>query len=162
EGWGRVLADNALYFAGEQRRLIVSDVRNADGLSTGQSTEVPVAVTGSEEQLRVPLAWTDPPASGGAQFAPINDLGLEGVAPDGALYKGNVFSGGVSVPGGAKDDRNNVEQVHVSGPTPGQWTVRIFGAGVNVGHQGYAVVVTGEVDSGPAGLSISLSSDVPK
>lgn len=161
EGWGRVLADNTLYFAGEQRRLVISDVRNADGLSTGESVEVPVAVTGSGEQLRVTLTWTDPPASVGAQFAAINDLDLEVVSADGKAYKGNVFSGGVSVPGGSKDDRNNVEQVHISAPKPGQWTVRIIGAAVNQGHQGYAVVVTGEVDSGPAGLSVSLASPLP-
>jgi hypothetical protein len=161
EGWGRVLADNALYFSGEARRLIVSDVRNADGLSTGQTVDLPVAVTGGGEQLRITLVWTEPPANAGASFASINDLDLEVIAVDGTVYKGNVFSGGISVPGGSKDDRNNVEQVHLNAPSPGQWTVRIVGAAVNEGTQGYSVVVSGEVDSGPAGLSISLASELP-
>ena len=145
EGWGRLLADYSLYFPGDVRTLWTTDVRNASGMSTGQFVEYPIDVTGSGEQLRVTMQFTDPAASSGASFAAINDLDLEVVAPDGTLYKGNVFSGGASVPGGSKDDRNNLEQVHVTAPPVGQWLVRVNAAAVNVGTQGYALVVTGEV-----------------
>lgn len=161
EGWGRVLADNVLYFPGDARRLIVmNDVRNAAGLSTGQDVAYTFYVLGSGQQLRATLVYTDPPASAstGSALATINDLDLEVVAPDSSLYLGNVFSGGVSVTGGTKDDRNNVEQVHVSAPAPGQWTVRVRGAAVNSGLQGYALVVTGEVSTmapGPTLASIT-------
>ena len=150
EGWGRVLLDNALFLPNDARQTVTRDVRNASGLSTGQSAEFPVDVLGSGEQLRVTVVWTDPPATAGASFAAVNDLDLEVVSPSGTLYRGNVFSGGVSTPGGAKDDRNNVEQVHVSNPEVGQWTVRVVGAAVNQGAQGYAAVVSGDVDGGGA------------
>ena len=91
------------------------------------------------------MVFTDPAASSGTNFAAINDLDLEVVSPGGSLYKGNVFSGGVSVTGGSKDDRNNVEQVHLDFPELGTWTVRVNGVAVNVGTQGYALVVTGEI-----------------
>ncbi len=145
EGWGRLLADNALYFTGDTRTLWAMDVRNASGMNTGESVEYPIEVLGVGEQFRVTMVFTDPAASAGANFAAINDLDLEVVSPSGSLYKGNVFSGGVSTTGGTKDDRNNVEQVHLDFPELGTWTVRINGAAVNVGTQGYALVVTGEV-----------------
>ena len=145
EGWGRLIADYALYFPGDTRTMWAMDIRNASGMTTGQAAEYPIEVTGSAEQLRVTLTFTDPAATSGASFAAINDLDLEVVSPTGAVYKGNVFSGGVSVTGGAKDDRNNVEQVHLNTPAVGAWTVRVNGAAVNVGAQGYALVVTGQV-----------------
>lgn len=145
EGWGRLLADNALFFTGDTRGLWTMDVRNASGMNTGEVVEYPIEVTGVGEQFRVTMTFTDPAATSGASFAAINDLDLEVVSPGGTVYKGNVFSGGVSDTGGSKDDRNNVEQVHLDFPTLGTWTVRINGAAVNVGTQGYALVVTGEV-----------------
>jgi hypothetical protein len=145
EGWGRLVADYALYFPGDVRTMWTMDVRNASGMATGQTAEYPIQVVGAGEQLRVTMAFTDAPASSGANFAAINDLDLEVVAPDGTLYKGNVFSGGVSVTGGTKDDRNNLEQVHLNAPAVGTWTVRVRAAAVNVGAQGYALVATGEI-----------------
>ena len=162
EGWGRILADNVTYFQGDTRKLVVADVRNAQGLSTGEEVIVPVTVLGGGEQLRVTVAWTEPAATLPTSFAAVNDLDVEVISPTGTLYKGNVFSGGVSVPGGNKDDRNNVEQVHVSNPTPGAWTVKVKGAGVQVGKQGYAVVVTGDVSSGPVPLTIQLVGTIPQ
>jgi hypothetical protein len=161
EGWGRLLADNSLFFFGDDRKLVVFDVRNADGLSTGMVVEEPIQVLGSGEQLRVTMVFTDRAAAAGAGFAAINDLDLEVVSPAGTVYRGNVFSGGVSVPGGNKDDRNNVEQVHVNDPVAGEWTVRIIGAAVNQETQGYAIVVTGDVAVEEPPLILSLPDGVP-
>ncbi len=150
EGWGRLLADYSLYFPGDARTLWAADVRNASGLDTGEVVEYPVEVIGSGEQLRVTMQFTDPAAASGASFAAVNDLDLEVVAPDGTMYKGNVFSGGASVTGGSKDDRNNLEQVHINLPAVGTWTVRVSAAAVNIGTQGYALVASGmlETDDG--------------
>jgi len=145
EGWGRLLADQALYFPGDSRTMWVMDVRNASGMDTSEVVEYPIEVTGTAEQLRVTMSFTDPAGAANTNFAPVNDLDLEVVAPNGTVYKGNVFSGGESTTGGSKDDRNNIEQVHVSLPAVGEWTVRINAAAVNVGAQGYALTVTGMV-----------------
>ncbi len=148
EGWGRVIAGDALFFPQDTRKLAIVDVRNANGLSTGQSTTTTINVSGAAEKLKVTLVWTDVAGAAGAAFASVNDLDLEVVAPGGALYRGNVFSGGQSATGGAKDDRNNVEQVHLMTAPAGVWTVRVIGAGVNSGMQGYALVMTGDVATG--------------
>jgi hypothetical protein len=151
EGWGRVLADRALYFAGDARTLIVlDDIRNASGFTTGGSAAYPVTVTNPAEQLRVTLVWTDPPAAAGASQAAINDLDLVVISPGGSsTYLGNVFSAGASATGGVKDAKNNVEQVHVNSPATGVWTVSVNAAAVNVGTQGYALIVTGAVALDP-------------
>jgi subtilisin family serine protease len=147
EGWGRVLADDALFFEKDARRLVVSDVRNADGLATDESIEIPIGVNSNGQVLKITLAWTDQPATAGVAFAPVNDLDLEVVAPGDVLYRGNVFASGFSTTGGARDDRNNVEQVHLMLPEPGRYIVRVRAAASNVAAQGYAVVVTGDVGS---------------
>lgn len=148
EGWGRVLADNALYFAGDSRRLVVlADTRNDDGLNTGEMLEYYLPVDGATEKLKITLVWTDPPASpltGGAD-AWINDLDLQVDDPFAATYLGNDFEAGESTTGGLKDSKNNVEQVHVSSPMSGIWTVRVLADAVNVGTQGFALVVSGEI-----------------
>lgn len=148
EGWGRVLVDEALYFPGDMRRMIVAEVRNAAGLSTGQTAEHPFRVRSSDAKLKVTLVFTDPPAAAGANPAYINDLNLEVVDPNGTTYLGNVFSNGLSVPGGSPDSRNNVEQVHLLGPPAGAWVCRVNATAVNVGTQGYALVITGDVADG--------------
>jgi hypothetical protein len=167
EGWGRVLADNALYFAGDARKLQVRDVRNGEGLSTGQFVEFQIPVLGGvnpAEPLRITMAYTEPPATANASFAPVNDLDLEVVSPLGQTFLGNIFntSTGFSQVGGLKDDRNNVEQVHIQNPAAGLWTVRIRAAAVNEALQGYALVMTGDIaPAQPPALMISLNQPAP-
>jgi len=151
EGWGRVLIDEALYFPGDARRMIVADVRNAAGLITGQTAQHTFRVRSRDAVLKLTLVFTDPPAAAGANPAYINDLDLEAVAPDGTTYLGNVFSGGVSVPGGSPDFRNNVEQIHLPFPPTGTWLARIRATAVNVARQGYALVISGDVAEGCIG-----------
>lgn len=164
EGWGRLLADQALYFPGDQRRIaVLDDIRNADGLSTGELVEYPLIVASDSETLKVTLVYHDPPGGVGIGNGPawVNDLDLEAVAPSGAPYFGNAFVNGVSAPGGVKDDRNNVEQIHVATPEVGLWTIRVRAAEVNVAAQGYALVATGVVWNDPATIALHLPDGVP-
>jgi hypothetical protein len=147
EGWGRVRLDEALHLAGETRTLVVHDVRHADGLSTGQSLAFPATVAGSGEKLKVTLVFTDVAATAGASNPVVNDLDLVVTSPSGTVYRGNVFSGGVSTPGGTRDIRNNVEQVHVNQPSPGSWTITVAGTAVNQQQQGFALVVSGDLSA---------------
>lgn len=164
EGWGRVTGDDALYFAGDARRLVVKDVRNAAGIGpAGSTSEAFVAVRGGAEALKATLGFFDAPAAINASFAPVNDLNLELVAPDGTRYLGNVFSGGVSATGGSADAINSVEQVLIPNPVPGRWRVRVIAQAVNVGPQGFASVVTGDIADVPcpADLDAGLGDGQP-
>lgn len=157
EGWGRILADNALFFTGDTRQLVVEDIWNATGLSTGQASASGATVASSSEPLKITLVWTEPPASPGAHMVQVNNLDLEVIAPDGSIYLGNVFAGGQSITGGVADDRNNVEQVLIPAPLIGDWTIRVRGRAINVDAQGYALVVTGDVTTAPNPMAIALA-----
>lgn len=146
EGWGRVLMDDAIYLAGDDRRLLIEDIRNADGLSTGEIHTYYVGVGAVSMPLKVTLVWTDEPAALNAAFTPVNNLDLVVTAPDAGAYLGNDFSGAESTTGGAADFKNNTEQVHRTAPALGVWRIDVNAAAVNAGTQGYALVVTGDVD----------------
>ncbi len=150
EGWGRLVGDVSAHFAGDTRTLIVRDVRNSspESLNTGGMMTWDFDVNGSSEQLRVTMTFTDVPASLGASFTPVNNLDLEVVDPSGTVYKGNNFNTttGVSNSGGSADAINSTEQVHITNPSTGTWTVRVLGTAVNQETQGFALVITGDVD----------------
>jgi hypothetical protein len=145
EGWGRILLDNVLRFPGDAARLRVVDVRNADGLSTGQSVSYEVNVLDDSVPLQVTLVFTEPPAAVNASDPVINNLDLEVVAPDGSVYRGNFFVAGQSAASGLPDGRNNVEQVLLIVPARDSYTITVEGTAVNQGPQGYALVVTGGI-----------------
>lgn len=146
EGWGRLLLDDALFFAGDARAMIVRDVRNASGLSTGEVDEYEIDVQ-SGLSFRVTMAFTDVPAAHAAAIASVNDLDLEVTGPNGT-YLGNVFASDWSALGGLPDNLNNVERVVLpaGGFTAGTWTVRVRANSVPDGPQGYALHVSGDVE----------------
>jgi len=145
EGWGRILMDDALYFPGDTRRLLVAEVRNAVGLSTGQTKSYWVSVGAASQRLKFTLVWTDVPAELLASYTPVNDLDLQVTEPGGAVYHGNVFSSGESATGGSADPLNNLEQVHRAAPVTGVWQIDVIGTEVNVDLQGFALAITGDV-----------------
>jgi subtilisin family serine protease len=162
EGWGRIQADNAVYFDG-QRKLLISDVRNAstNALQTGQTVHVSFWAENCNLPLKITLAYHDYPALANAALAPVNNLDLVVTSPNGQIYYGNNFVGGVSVPGGSPDPLNNLEQVLIPSAMAGHWDVAIVGAAVNNGPQGYAVVITGAVDQNAcAGADFNCDGDI--
>jgi hypothetical protein len=80
----------------------------------------------------------------------VNDLDLL-VTVGTSIYRGNRFSGGRSVTGGAGDPRNNVENVYLPAGATGQFTVRIVARNIagdglpgnaDITDQDYALVVS--------------------
>jgi subtilisin family serine protease len=147
EGWGRLLLDRSLYFEGDTRTLLLGEQRHAQGISTSEVFEFNFDVDAINEPLFVTLTWYDPPAAHAAATAWINNLNLEVISPSDALYRGNVFSGGLSATGGTADAINNVEQVRLVTPQVGEWTLRIVGQNVPIGPQGFAWAISGAVSA---------------
>lgn len=157
EGWGRLLLENALFFQGDARNLMVLDTRHADGLTTGVTREYHIDVASNAQPLKVTLVWTEPPGAASSATPVVNNLDLEVVSPNAAqTFRGNVFTNGVSDTGGAADALNNVEMVLVNAPAAGDWTVRVMGTQVNVGNpgQGYAVAVSGDLVEPPVATGV--------
>jgi subtilisin family serine protease len=149
EGWGRLLLEDAMYFNHDDRYLSVIDNRRSegDGLRLGEEVVYDLLVEGNTEPLKLTLCWMEPPAAHHASLATINNLDMELVSPDGFVYLGNFFQGGISVPGGEADLLNNLEQILIPNPMEGLWKVRVKGSFVepSYGMQGYAVVITGDI-----------------
>ncbi|MCP3978751.1 MAG: S8 family serine peptidase [bacterium] len=153
EGWGRVALDDALYFDGDDRGLVVlEDRRNVDGLRTEKVRSFSLNVRDDRHPLEITLAYTEPPGAVYSVVATVNDLDLVAVSPGGRLHYGNNFRNGTSVSRGAPDARNNVEQLVFPHPETGEWSIEVHATAVNEGRQGFALVATGQFDELGAGL----------
>ncbi|NJL28711.1 MAG: S8 family serine peptidase [Thermoanaerobaculia bacterium] len=147
DGWGRIFLDNNLFFNTGDRRLRVWSRANDVGLTTGQMHTYTVVVPAGAE-FRATVAWFDPTAALGAGVQLVNNLDLEVEGPGPTLWRGNVFSGGVSTTGGTADALNTVEQVRLTAPTAGTYTIRVKGTAVpgNSKHgtdrQGYGLAAS--------------------
>ena len=117
--------------------------------ATGQMRRAAYSVADTAKPLKVTLAYTDAPGpTSGNAF--VNDLDLV-VNADGQTYKGNVLSGGQSVPGGTADPRNNVENVFLPPGVTGRFSVDVRGTNIpgdgvpgnaDTTDQDYALVVS--------------------
>jgi hypothetical protein len=148
EGYGRVDLEHAL-FPGSgwgddpARKMEVHDV--SPGLQTGQSTSYTVTVAGNANPLIVTLAWTDPYGATSAATELVNNLDLEVYSPTAVRYYPNRKNW----TGGTQDAKNNVEQVVVTSPATGNWTVTVRGTNVpgngqaGTTTQPYALVISG-------------------
>lgn len=156
-GWGRMWLASNLYFdyapdgsgSGSTRRMRYWERPNSAGMATGDVHTYTLANVQASQEFRVTLVWYDPAAALGAAVALVNNLDLEVVAPDGTLYRGNVFQNAVSVAGGSADVVNTVEAVRLIAPVGGAYTLRVRATGVpgngDAGSdaQGYALVASG-------------------
>jgi len=149
EGFGRVDVETSL-FPGSgwadaaSRRLQVHDV--ATGLTTGQRRDFTFVAGGNEDPLIVTLVWTDPQGAIGAGAKLVNDLDLTVTDPSGTT---TYFPNGVDKTSG-KDAVNNVEQVKVTSPADGTWSIAVAGTNVpgnaEAGStaQPFALVISGQ------------------
>jgi hypothetical protein len=126
EGWGRINLENIVVTNVNSAPRFYQYVDQTVLLTNGQVYSQHVFVQGSDQPLKITLAYTDVPGFPGALPALVNDLDLEVVAPDGTLYRGNQFGAGESVPNAPSPDKlNNVEGVFLPQPAPGDYLVRV-------------------------------------
>lgn len=139
QGWGRVLLDDALHFAGDGRKLLAVDESAGNNLTTGDERSFGLSVAAGQP-LRVMLAWSDRAAAAGANPALVNDLDLVVTGPLGT-YLGNAFVDGEVPPNqGARDARNVEEAVYIGSPAAGAYTVTVRATSVPDGPQTFALV----------------------
>ncbi|MCD4748998.1 MAG: S8 family serine peptidase [Thermoanaerobaculales bacterium] len=146
QGWGLVQLHRALWFEGDDHRLLIWD--RLEAFDDEMGSDVYKVSAFAPGPLKVVLVWTDPPSSSLAATNLINDLDLEVIGPDGRRL-GNNFAGGVSIFGGEADRLNNVEVIWLPEAEAGTWVIRVLPHFVPVSSQGYAVVVVGAVDPPP-------------
>jgi hypothetical protein len=132
--------------------------------TTGQTFTLSGTVVSGGQPFRVTLAWSDAPGTTvGSPW--VNDLDLE-VSVGGVTYRGNVFSGAASAPGGATDTRNNVESVFLPAGVTGDFTVTVRAANLagdgvpgndDATDQDFALIAYNASDGTPAAPRIGPS-----
>ncbi|MFN7140231.1 MAG: S8 family serine peptidase, partial [Limisphaerales bacterium] len=150
EGWGRV---NLVELIDSTKKYEFVDQTIA--LTSGQTFERNVLVASADEPLRITMVYTDVPGFPAAVRALVNDMDLEVIAPNGAVYRGNQFEYGESVMNAPSfDNINNVEAVHLLAPVPGEYRVRVHAR--NVPED--ARLDTAQVDQD---FALVISADIP-
>ncbi|UYV12520.1 MAG: S8 family serine peptidase [Phycisphaera sp.] len=162
QGWG--LADVGKLYD-ERERFFIVDAN--EPVSPLGANSYPLKVASDEPDLRVTMVYRDPSGTTSATKHRINDLTLKVTSPSGDVYYGNngLTNGNESTPGGSPNDIDNVENVFVTSPEGGVWTVEVSGDEINQdGNPAtpeldavYSLVVAGVT---PA-IGMSLVSDVP-
>jgi serine protease AprX len=148
QGWGRP----SVRVARERsvRSFVIDETRR---LEVGQTATYTVNVLPGESELRVTMAYPDPPGTLSATLHRINDLSLRVTSPTGTVYHGNngLLAGTVSTAGGNPNTIDTVENVIVPAPTAGAWTVVITAAEINQD----AAIVTRKYDDAAFGLVVT-------
>jgi len=128
QGWGRPNVQIA------RERAVNSFVIDWDQpLTVGQTVGYDVNVPAGETELKITMIYPDPPGTTSSTLHRINDVNLRVVAPDATEYFGNVGleAGNYSIPGGAPNGVDTVENVFVENPQAGVWRIEIEAAEVN-------------------------------
>ncbi|MBN1425145.1 S8 family serine peptidase [Candidatus Fermentibacteria bacterium] len=149
-GWGFVVLDDALYFAGRSRTMWV--YQDTSGIAEGATQDWQItAACGGE--LKIVLCWSDKPGALAGSGPKIkNDIDLTVQAPGGATYLGNVFTGGQSATGGSADRLNTTEVVWLRTPEAGTYAITVhYYDSLQDDLQRFSLVAVGE-GVGPAGV----------
>jgi subtilisin family serine protease len=93
------------------------------GVAQGDEIVFKYTVKDESTPFKATLTWTDPAAEPGSAQTLVNDVNLIVETPGGSIYYGNHFLGK-----NAPDRINNVEQVVLSAPQAGEYTLRVSGA----------------------------------
>ncbi len=125
QGWG--MADLGRLYDERDAIFVVNETDLLAPLDVNQYT---VSLTGTEPELAVTLVYADPMGSPASSVHRINDLSLRVTSPTGVTYWGNngLTSGNVSVPGGAANTKDTVENVFIPAPAAGTWQIEVLGA----------------------------------
>jgi len=109
-------------------RVVLDQLPTDKFTASGQTRILTGTITDASKPFRVTLAWTDAPGST-AGNAYNNNLDLV-VTVGGQTYRGNVFTGALSVPGGSADPRNNVESVFLPAGVSGGFIATVTAANI--------------------------------
>ncbi len=111
------------------------------------------------EPVKVTLCWTDKPGSYGSPetldnttLRLVNDLDLQIVAPDSSVYLPYVLdpANPAELAAAGTNIRDNVEQVYISDPVPGQYTVIVNYSQMDRNTlQRYSLLVSGQTQNQP-------------
>jgi hypothetical protein len=137
-GWGRINILKA-YNLLKEKRYVSGTIENS-----GNKTHT-ITVPASVKELKVMVYWADPAAASGIAKALVNDLDITLTDASNKIFEPWVLSFAASATELAKaaakgkDKRNNMEQVSITNPLAGTYTLNVNGFEVPTGPQEYFV-----------------------
>jgi len=156
-GYGRVRISNSV------QSMERGDAAEGSVIHSGEEDYF-ITLAAGAGPLRITLAWDDEPAADGANPCLVNDLDLVVTNPNGVrhfpwtLNPANTTAPAVR---NSEDHANNLEQVLVDVPVPGNWSVVVRGTTVASGMQAFSLVTpngfsrqASELPAPPTGLRI--------
>eukprot|EP00602_Paraphysomonas_sp_CaronLab_P011971 CAMPEP_0185043680 /NCGR_PEP_ID=MMETSP1103-20130426/43035_1 /TAXON_ID=36769 /ORGANISM="Paraphysomonas bandaiensis, Strain Caron Lab Isolate" /LENGTH=1172 /DNA_ID=CAMNT_0027583879 /DNA_START=825 /DNA_END=4343 /DNA_ORIENTATION=+ len=139
QGYGRVKLDQVLPLRNSDFVLYVDE----RVVSEAHQYSYRLQVVNSTLPLKITLSWFDPPNTEFAAKVLLNDIDLAVVDPSGRFRYGNTQNFGSPMIGEQRDVLNNNEQIVVSKPDEGEWTVivqaKLF---PEHSHQSFSLVIT--------------------
>lgn len=138
-GWGHVNTFAAL-------RTLETNRWRFGSIAQGEAKTHTIQIPNNTRFFRVMIYWAEPPAMENASQALLNDLDLTVKSPNGTVnlpWKLNPEpdSAILALPAGkGRDSLNNVEQVAITAPASGTYTVTIQGTEIPFGPQEYYLV----------------------
>jgi hypothetical protein len=156
EGWGRVDVKGTIDPGGATKSAFYDD---PVGLRIGGKARYTFQVTDTTVPMRVQLGWTDVAGNVTAAKTLVNDLDLVVTAPNGTVYRGNMFgtrSSGETPSKPNPANGNHVDtlegvDVPASAVQAGTWTVDVVGFNVPSAPQKYGLAVRGGLSNVPSG-----------
>ena len=155
QGFGRILLDDSLYFAGDASHLFIHD--EPTGLQTGGVTEFTLNALGSQ-RLTIVLTWSDVAGAINASPATVNSLRLEVQDPSGNVWTQKLPSGynvnnanpTQSTATSGYDTINTLQRIQFDTAATGSYQIRVRGINVPTGPQKFAVAATGNFEPSTA------------
>ncbi len=138
-GWGRVNAHRAMQLIEDNRYL-------RGTITQGVVNNHTVTLPANLDQLKLMVYWTDYEGSTVSSLALVNNLDIKVFTPNGDSLNPWILDHTPNSTNLSRnavrgiDNRNNMEQVTVTGASSGTYTVRVTGATVPQGPQKYFLV----------------------
>ncbi|WP_276134070.1 S8 family serine peptidase [Polluticoccus soli] len=140
---------------GRSLQIMNSNRFNSNNVANGGQQTFNITVPPNTAQLKVMLCWHDAPGNPAMLKQLVNDLDLEVAEPNATVHRPlildpsapNILNNAVE----GLDRLNNVEQVVVSNPAPGNYIVTAKGFNIPMGSQDYVIAY----DFVPSGVAIT-------
>jgi subtilisin family serine protease len=133
-----------------------------DEVTQGLIVEYDTEVTPGQSELKITLAWDDPPGTPNVNPALVNDIDLRVYDPsENRFFPWTLDPDDPGAPAvrTLENHVDNIEQVLVESPAAGTWRVEVVGSDVPEAPQVFSVCASNALNK--SGVSISLPAGVP-
>ncbi len=141
-GYGNIDAYKSLKTISESKFL-------QDNITSNQIKNHVITIPNNVKYLKITLVWNDLPSTINNSTSLVNDLDLEVAIPTSTSYLPYILNPDLplQVATLGKDHINNIEQVKINNPLPGQVNISILGTTITNSLQQYAIAYEYELEN---------------